>query len=195
MHKPQNLLGFGRVLLGVFVFVELSRSGSSWYVLPAVVLAAATDWLDGRLARSRSEQSEAGRLTDNVADAVFLAFSFSGFALTATWTHPPLGSAIRYSPYANWLPLAALAASFGSYLLRWSRSTRSSHPIPFRSVRGHSAGVANYALAIIGGVAVLPAVYVTRWFLEPAFVTVALLNLTATADNLAAVAGLRRGRV
>ena len=108
---------------------------------------------------------------------------FAGFAIQNTWSDPIAGSATRYWAHANWLPLACLVPAFGLYLVRWAVSGRMGAPLA-PSTRGHSAGVFNYVLALLGGVAVLPGVEVTRWILEPGFVTVALLNATAVSENL-----------
>ena len=160
-------------------------------MLPAVVAAAAADWLDGRLARSLGTASASGRLLDNLCDGAFLALCFSGFALQQVWSDPISGSATRYWQHANWLPLAAFGAAFALYLLRWALCHLTGAPM-MPSLRGHSAGIFNYVLVILGGVAVLPDVDVTRWLLEPAFVTVALLNGTAVSENLLLLFGIRR---
>jgi phosphatidylglycerophosphate synthase len=158
-------------------------------VLPACVAACAADFWDGRLARRRGLASMAGRLLDNLCDAAFLALALSGFALAHTWSLPLVGSATRYWRLANWLPVIGLAASFGTYLLRWAVAVfRGLEPVG--SSRGHSAGIANYALTLLGGIAVLPNQDVTSWLLEPSFITVALLNLTAATDNLLLLAKL-----
>jgi len=179
----QHVLSLSRIVLGAVVLAELLVSYSSYLVLPAVVAACLADYADGRVARSRDAASEAGRLLDNVCDATFLALSFAGFAVAMTWSLPLVGSATRMWEHANWLPLIALAAAFGTYMLRWGVSRARGVP-PFPSPRGHAAGVANYVLALLGGVAVLPGVELTPWLLEPAFVTVALLNATGASENL-----------
>ena len=79
--------------------------------------------------------------------------------------------------------LVALVLSFGSYMVRWGLSARLGQE-PRASSRGHFAGVANYVLALIGGVAVLPVMDLSPWLLEPTFVTVALLNVSGTGENL-----------
>jgi phosphatidylglycerophosphate synthase len=165
------------------ILFELEHQYESPLVLPAVVVACAADLADGRIARRRGTASSAGRLLDNLCDGVFLGLSFTGFALAWTWSLPLVGSATRYWSHANWLPLIALAASFGSYMVRWGVSAaRSREPHP--SKRGHAAGVANYVLAILGGFAVFPGFDITPWLLEPAFMTVVLLNLSGASENL-----------
>jgi phosphatidylglycerophosphate synthase len=184
-------VSLSRVVLGALVLAELHRGAASYLVLPAVLLAAAADWLDGRMARALGSASPAGRLLDNLCDGAFLAMSFYGFAVQQVWSDPLTGSATRYWEYANWLPLLAFAAAFGLYLLRWGLCAFTGTPLQ-PSMRGHSAGVFNYVLAIVGGVAVLPDIHVTRWILEPTFVTVALLNASAASENLVLLLGVRR---
>jgi phosphatidylglycerophosphate synthase len=180
------------VLLGGLVCVELAHAKSSWIVLPAVLVACASDWGDGRLARARDDASMAGRLIDNLCDAAFLALSFAGFAVAEAWSLPLVGSATRYWEHANWLPLIGLAASFGTYMLRWAVCARRDLPLA-RSARGHAAGVANYVLVVIGAVSAIPGHPLTPWLLEPSFITVTLMNVTAATDNLGLlIAAVRR---
>jgi len=188
--ETQHYLSLSRVLLGAIVLVELGRAPQSLWVLPAVVAAAAADWFDGRIARASGTESMAGRLIDNLCDFAFLAMCFAGFAMQEVWSDPVSGSATRYWQHANWLPLACLIPAFGLYLVRWAVSIRMG-TAPAPSTRGHSAGVFNYVLALLGGVAVLPGVEITRWLLEPSFVTVALLNATAVSENLLLLAQIR----
>lgn len=180
--QTQHYLSLSRVLLGAIVLVELRSAPDSWLVLPAVVGAALADWFDGRIARASGAASMAGRLLDNLCDFAFLAMCFAGFAIQEIWSDPAIGSATRYWEHANWLPLACLVPAFGLYLIRWAVCERIGAPMA-PSTRGHSAGVFNYVLALLGGVAVLPDVQITRWLLEPSFVTVALLNATAISEN------------
>jgi len=177
--------------LGTLVLSELFSAPQSYLVLPVVLVACGLDYYDGKVARARAADNGVGRLVDNVCDAVFLAQCFVGFALISLWSDPATGSATRYWEYANWLPLVTLVGSFGAYMLRWAVSHQRGVELA-RSTRGHAAGVFNYVLAILGGIAVVPGVEVTVWILEPAFVTVALLNATAISENaLLLIATLR----
>ena len=181
--KPQHFLSFSRVLLGLYIFTELAHSNQSYVVLPAALAACAADYLDGIFARVSNSETVIGRLIDNACDGSFLAMAFCGFAEATTWSHPLVGSATRFWEHANWLPVVGLAASFGLYLGRWAITLRHGEA-PAPSPRGHHAGVLNYALAVAGGVAVIPGANVTPWLLEPLFVTVFLLNLSAAYENL-----------
>lgn len=188
---PQHLLSGSRVLLGGLVFFALHDAHRSWLVLPAVAAACLADYCDGVLARRSHAESDLGRLIDNLSDAAFLGLAFSAFARASTWSDPVSGSATRYWEHANWLPLIGLTLSFGSYLSHWGLSLVRG-VTPERSMRGHHAGILNYALALVGGVAVVPGVDVTPWLLEPLSVAVSLFNVTAAIDNLALLANRPR---
>ena len=181
--ESADLLSLTRPVLGAFIFFELGRTPESWLVLPATALACATDYVDGQVARRAGAPRLSGRAIDNVCDALFLAFAFAAYASQSVWSDARFGSATRYWAEANWLPLYALCASFGLYAIRL-RMEAGRGLDPGRSPRGHTAGIANYALAIVGALAVLPGVTITPWLLEPAFVTVALLNASAVGENL-----------
>jgi phosphatidylglycerophosphate synthase len=178
---PQHVLSFSRVVLGTHVLIELGSADKSATVLPAVALACLADYADGIVARRAAAESTAGRLVDNLCDAAFLALAFCGFAAAGVWSTPlePIASRWRQ---LDWLPLVALVASFGTYLVRWyAACTRGVTPRP--SPRGHHAGIANYVLAIVGGVAAFPGVALASWLTAAAFIVVVSLNLVAAADN------------
>ncbi len=147
------------------------------------MVAAASDWLDGRLARRRRSESVAGKLLDNLCDVFFLGVVFVEMARVHVWSDPVWGSAVRYWHGANWLPVIALGASFGAYSARWVLAARLRVPMA-PSWHGRTAGVANWVLALLGGLALTPHGSPGPWVLEPAFVTVALLNVSAALDNL-----------
>lgn len=162
-------------------------------MLPAVLAACIADYCDGILARRSHQAGNVGRLIDNVSDASFLALAFSAFARASTWSDPVSGTAVRYWEHANWLPLIGLVLSFGTYLLRWAIALLRG-VTQERSTRGHHAGILNYALALVGGLAVVPGVHLTPWLLEPLCVAVALFNVTAAIDSIGAFAIKPAGR-
>lgn len=190
----QHVLSFSRVVAGAYVWSAIRVPGdTSVLVLPVVLLACWSDFADGRLARANETASHGGRLIDNLCDGAFLALSFTAFARAEVWSDPVTGSAVRYWDQANWLPLIALGLSFGIYMLRWWLSVRIGAVLA-PSLRGHSAGVFNYVLAVVGAVAVLPGFELTRWIVEPAFVTVVLLNATAVSENVLLIGTMFRSR-
>lgn len=181
---PHDFLSLTRPILGLVVFGELWRAPESPLVLPATILACAADYFDGPLARRAGvEPSLRGRLIDNLSDVGFLALVFAAYAMRDVWSDPVWGSAVRFWEHVNWLPLYTLFLSFTPYLIRSVLDGRASRPT-LRSSRGHTAGIANYVLAMVGAVAVFPGMQATPWIVEPTFVTVALLNGTAAAENL-----------
>jgi len=182
-----HLLSLLRPLLGAVAVCCLRDASAQAWVLPLVAAAAASDWLDGRWARAVGKASDRGRLIDNLCDLSFLALVFYGFGSVHVWSHPLTGSATRYWQHANFLPLIALFLAFGSFLLRWALCRHFSQSLD-PSPRGRTAGVANYVLALLGAAAVWPGLRLSPWLLEPSFVTVALLNLSATSENLALAA-------
>ena len=172
-----------RPVLGALLLLRVSTSGDSTVVLPIVLLACASDWIDGQMARRAGASSLAGRLVDNLCDFAFLACLFAFFAQADVWSPPVWGRLVRDWPESNWLPLYALFASFGVYFLRLCLDIAAGRE-PERSSRGHAAGVSNYVLAVTGGVEMLPGVALGPWVLEPAMVTVALLNVLAVPENV-----------
>jgi phosphatidylglycerophosphate synthase len=189
---PQHLLSVSRLVLGVHVLGELGAAPGSATALGAVLLACAADYFDGIVARRSGTATTAGRLLDNLCDVVFLALVFAGAAGAGVWSGA-LG-ARAWAHAIDWLLLAALAGSFGSYLLRWSAaSARGAAPRP--SALGHRAGIANYGLAIVAAASVTPGVVLPAWFLAASFVVVVALNVAALVDNTRLLAAGERDAV
>lgn len=177
-----NAVSLSRPALGMAVLGLLPR-GETVLLLPVVLAACASDWIDGQLARRYGSQTPGGRIVDNLCDFFFLLCAFAFLAQARAWSPPVWGRLVRHWSDANWLPLFALAASFGVYFVRMCLEMSAGRE-PARSPRGHSAGVANYGLVIAGSVEVLPRVGLGPWLLEPAMVGVALINLAAVVENL-----------
>jgi phosphatidylglycerophosphate synthase len=183
-----HAISLSRPVLGLSLLLLL-RPGVESFVAPAIVLVGcASDWIDGRLARRLGAPSPFGRLFDNLCDVVFLALVFSYFAESRLWSPPVWGRLARNWDACNWLPLWALFASFGIYFVRLLRDLAAGCE-PGRSRWGHTAGVANYGLAIGGAIELVPGVNLGPWLLEPAMVGVALLNALAVQENLRLLAG------
>jgi phosphatidylglycerophosphate synthase len=151
---------FPGVLAGALAGVRDER-------LPLVVfgLAAASDYLDGIVAR-RTGPTRHGAVLDNLAD---VAFVLSGTGA---------GAALGLLPVA--VPLA-IAAAFGAYVLASLARPRRGLA---RSALGHAAGVCNFAVVgLVAGAAAVPA---TAWRggLRAAGLAVVALNLAAILDRL-----------
>lgn len=76
-----NLLSFAR-LLGVplFLWLILVPEADVW-ALVVLVVAGATDWVDGFLARALNQRSKLGILLDPLADRLYIAATLIGLAL------------------------------------------------------------------------------------------------------------------
>lgn len=71
MNWP-NTITFSRLLLSVPFLVLLEIRGWELVALGIFVVAAATDWLDGYLARKLNQVSELGKLMDPLVDKVLV---------------------------------------------------------------------------------------------------------------------------
>jgi CDP-diacylglycerol--glycerol-3-phosphate 3-phosphatidyltransferase len=85
-----NLLGLARILATpvVIAFLLLPFPGAGAIACVLFVAAAATDWLDGRIARARGEVSPLGVFVDLTADKVLVAGVLVGMVearLLPTW--------------------------------------------------------------------------------------------------------------
>jgi cardiolipin synthase len=76
-----NILSFIR-LLGVplFLWLLLERQAEVWAVV-VLVVGGATDWLDGKLARSWNQRSRLGQVLDPLADRLYILATLIGFAI------------------------------------------------------------------------------------------------------------------
>src|SRR5262245_3908527 len=157
-----------RLLLAAVMPWLLARGG----MLPLAVwcLAAATDFVDGRLARRRGTSSLRGAVLDNVADITFV--------LVGLTTEVALGM-------ISWLVPVSIASSAGLYAAA-SMRPRGGGGLA-RSRVGHWAGVFNYAcLGLVTGAVAWPG---SAWrpILVVASAVTAGINFAAVATRFAAV--------
>ena len=75
-----NLISAARLLL-VPVFAVLLLQGHDLWALILLAVAAASDWLDGKLARALHQQSRLGELLDPAADRLFILVTLAVLAL------------------------------------------------------------------------------------------------------------------
>ena len=132
-HAANTLTATRVLLTPVFVALICTAPGTpalGWLAVVVFAASAASDVVDGRLARRWGSASTGGRTFDHLADICFI--------LAALWTYTHLGLA----PW--WVP-AAIAASFAFYIIdSWSRPTARGSLIGSRV--GHIGGVCNYVL-------------------------------------------------
>jgi len=69
-------------LAGVPVFLWLVLGPQAdWWAVGLLVLAAFSDWLDGKLARAWNQQSQLGEVLDPAADRLYIAATLAGLAI------------------------------------------------------------------------------------------------------------------
>lgn len=158
-----------------WMLARADRWGSTPFVL--CLVAVATDFADGRLARAGGAASDARRIFDHGADILFLV---PGLAMLARARRVPM-----------LLPWAA-ALAFGLYALDGWRRGRGRGVDLAPSRPGAAAGIANYAVALLatgasclGGAALAPVAYA-------AGVGAAALNLVAALDRVLTLAAPSR---
>jgi CDP-diacylglycerol--glycerol-3-phosphate 3-phosphatidyltransferase len=143
--------------------------------LAAWCLAAASDYVDGPIARRRGAVSLRGAVLDNVADITFVMVG--------------LTSAVAQE-LIPWLVPASIGLSAGSYAAASMRS-RAADSTLARSRLGHWAGVLNYAcLGLVTAAVAWPG---RGWspVLGMASVVTAGINLAAVATRFAAASRWR----
>ncbi|KPQ14853.1 MAG: CDP-diacylglycerol--glycerol-3-phosphate 3-phosphatidyltransferase [Rhodobacteraceae bacterium HLUCCA09] len=86
-----NILTIIRLIAapGVAVaFLYFNRPGADWFALLLFVAAAATDWIDGRLARAWGQETKLGTMLDPIADKAMVVIALAviiGFSGLAPW--------------------------------------------------------------------------------------------------------------
>jgi phosphatidylglycerophosphate synthase len=182
MKRAADLCTGFRVLLAPVLAWLLAQPRSRGALLALVVfaVAAATDYVDGALARASGSASRRGRVFDHGADALLL---FPSFWVLAVAGRLPVA-----------LPLAAMTA-FGLYVLDgWRRGGGSLGAIELTNSRsGALGGVLNY---VIAGAAVIAAVLdVSRidQAIRAAAFGVAAVNAVAALERLSQFFTTARG--
>jgi phosphatidylglycerophosphate synthase len=116
------------------IWVELAthgHTGRAPYLIIAII-AAGSDFIDGRIARRLGVASNRGRWLDGIADVTFV--------LAALWCEANAGVLPFYIP-------VLIAISFGQYALDSIIITRAAAG-PIKSRLGHWGGIVNYAMVI-----------------------------------------------
>jgi phosphatidylglycerophosphate synthase len=163
-----------RLLLGPLYVLALEVSAT--LPLAIAVLAAVSDFVDGRVARRLGVASRAGAVLDVLGDGVFVVAALTALAAlrVVTWL----------LPVAVVLALTGLAVAS----LRAGAAADPAPPAPPRTRgpadrAGHAAGIVNYG-AVLAGSAAVAGMIDGAWIL-PASVAVAVLNLAPLAMRLA----------
>jgi phosphatidylglycerophosphate synthase len=125
------------------VWIEVASSGDEvrWAFAILAIVAAGTDFIDGRIARRLGVASGRGRWIDGIADVTFvLAALLCEAAAGAIPFYIPILIALSFSQYAIDSMLIAAPATG-----------------PIKSRLGHWGGIINYALVITLAIAPPPA--------------------------------------
>jgi phosphatidylglycerophosphate synthase len=157
-----------RLLLLPAMLWSVARQAST--AAPFVFLAvAASDFLDGRVARYYGVESRGGRVFDHVADIVFILVT--------------LGLYVRLGVVPWWVP-ASIFLSFAVYVGdSLLRTEGQSQPRLIGSRIGHAGGVLNYTLI---GVLVFNETAALQWI--PPHIVAALFLLVPVYSGAAILA-------
>jgi CDP-diacylglycerol--glycerol-3-phosphate 3-phosphatidyltransferase/cardiolipin synthase len=130
---PNGITLIRPVGTGPFIWCCLQVQASIGYGIAALLLfglIAASDKLDGWMARRQHQESAFGRVLDHLCDVGFILAALGVFA----WQD--------WVPW--WLP-AAITWAFGLYALRsWCLSASTTGPTLIGSRLGHLGGILNY---------------------------------------------------
>ena len=78
-----NVISIARLLgVPVFLWLVLGPHADGWAVI-LLIAAAASDWLDGKLARALHQESRLGQLLDPTADRLYIGVMLIGLAVRA----------------------------------------------------------------------------------------------------------------
>jgi phosphatidylglycerophosphate synthase len=164
-HQAANLLSAFRFVLAAAWLAAFAADARAVVLFGSfAVTAAATDFLDGRIARRFGTVSRTGQWLDSLADI--------SFVLTALGCEAYAGNLPAYIP-------ALVALSFAQYAVDWVVIESSGAPIGSRL--GHLGGMINYALAIVLAVAPPPAL--AGVWIEAAAPALALFYIVAMAER------------
>jgi phosphatidylglycerophosphate synthase len=133
LSQIPNVLSAARfVLAAIWIAIAIGSYGSPVVFLAIAIVAATTDFVDGRIARRLGVASGSGRWLDAIADVTFVLAAL----VCEAWAgaipfYIPILIAISFSQYA-----------FDSILIAKSTSG------PIKSRLGHWGGIINYGLVI-----------------------------------------------
>ena len=160
MSSVPDLLSFSRILLGFLLVFSVGEHPFAPMLI--VMVAMATDFVDGKIARALGVASRRGLYLDVASDGFFLLAGL-GMASWQGWTSPLL-------------PIA-ISIALMDLMLQWSRQQPGKAPVRgFADRAGHLAGTLNF-FALLFATAV-PAGWLSPTWSQGIAVSVALLNLS-----------------
>ena len=69
-----NFLTVSRLLIGLFIFILLTRTDGYFLAFALFLVASITDFFDGYLARKYNAVSQIGEILDPIADKILIVF-------------------------------------------------------------------------------------------------------------------------
>jgi phosphatidylglycerophosphate synthase len=138
---PNGLSAIRFALAGLWIELAAPAHRGRWAFAIVAIVAAGSDFIDGRVARRLGVASGSGRWIDGIADVTFV--------LAALFCEAVAGAIPFYIPIL-------IAVSFSQYAID---SVLIGQPAtgPIRSRLGHWGGIINYALVITLAIAPPPA--------------------------------------
>jgi cardiolipin synthase len=160
LSSVPDLLSFSRILLGFLLIFSLDRSPAAPMLI--VMVAMATDFVDGKIARALGVASRRGLYLDVAADGFFLLGGL-GMASFQGWTSPVL-------------PLA-IAVALLDLGRQWRRQRPGQAPVRGLADRaGHLAGTVNFFALLLA--TAVPLGWVSPVWSQGIGLGVAFLNLS-----------------
>ena len=89
-----NMLTISRIVLGVIIFILLTRAEMYWIALALFFIASITDYFDGHLARKHNHVSQIGEILDPIADKILIVFLLFAISVNLTSYYIGFASAI-----------------------------------------------------------------------------------------------------
>jgi phosphatidylglycerophosphate synthase len=133
LRQSANLVSASRFILAfIWVVVFFNDRPHRWKLRSIAICGAASDFLDGRIARRTHSAGRFGRWLDNAADVAFI--------LTVLLCETYAGVIPVYLP-------ALVAASFTQYIV--DSMLISGSTLPVKSRLGHWGGIFNYLIVIL----------------------------------------------
>jgi phosphatidylglycerophosphate synthase len=169
-----NAITLMRIALTPLFLLGVARAhagASGWPAAALFAAIAASDFIDGRIARRYGAASRVGRVLDHAADIGFLLFA--------------LGLYVRLAIAPWWVP-TAIGASFAVYVIDSLRRS-GAQPTLLGSRIGHAGGVMNFVLVgVLVGNETVGLHWLPGWVLPGLFALVPLYSGASIVSRLLA---------
>ena len=158
-----NAITAGRIILSIAIVWLLNHGGTTEILLAGIllVIAWATDWLDGFLARKLGQSSLGGALFDLVADRMLMTPVLIFGVVNGLWWRTTGLMPLNPYPYAVVVVAGDLTVLAGVFIFMWKQRSRAMEfPPPTQIAKiTYSVQMLTLVVAILGlGPAILLAV-------------------------------------